>query len=148
MSQLKKGNAESQAILSPIIVDLDPRQLSAVKSNTELLLRLGFIIEEFGKNSVLISSYPVIFKNSDKQIILDIIEELDKDLVSAEKEKKLIMKACKASVKANEYLTLPQMIKIIEALNTAENPYTCPHGRPVMINISKYELEKMFKRIQ
>jgi len=91
---------------------------------------------------------PVIIPNQGTQIILDLIEELEKakSLIDEEKEKTLIMKACKSSIKANQPLTVPEISKIIQKLAKTEFPYTCPHGRPVLIKLTKTEIEKKFKR--
>ncbi|MBS1266603.1 MAG: DNA mismatch repair protein MutL [Candidatus Woesearchaeota archaeon] len=148
MAQYRKQEIPTQALLEPIVTELDPRQFSLVKSNIELLKKLGFLVEEFGKNTIVIRTMPVILPNQNKQIVLDIIQELERaqDLIEEEKEKILIMKACKSSIKANQNLTGPEIRKIIKNLAKTKYPYSCPHGRPVLVKLTKKEIEKRFKR--
>ena len=148
MQQLFSNIVATQALLTPIVLELSPKEYTLVISNLELLTKLGFNVEEFGTNTILIKTFPVILPNQDKQLILDLIDELEiaQNKIDEEKEKLLTMRACKASVKANQPLTLFEISKIIEELSSAESPYTCPHGRPIILRITIDELEKMFKR--
>lgn len=149
MSQMKDKNVGVQQLLNAIVVELSPKETKVVEKNLELLNKLGFKTQEFGKNSFVVRTFPTILaKQQDKDLFMDIVAELDKykNKIDDEKERLIIMKSCKASVKANEQLTMPQMTKLIEALSYCEVPYSCPHGRPTIINFTRSDLEKKFKR--
>ncbi len=149
MSQVSENSIGVQQLLNPIIVELSPKEAELVESNLELLNRLGFRTQEFGKNTFVVRTFPTILaKQQDKQLFLDIVAELEKqkNKIEEEKERLIIIMACKSSVKAHDSLTLPQMSKLIEELSKAEFPYSCPHGRPTIINLTKDEIEKRFKR--
>lgn len=149
MAQLKDKNVGVQQLLNAIVVELSPKESKIVEKNLELLNKLGFKTQEFGKNSFVVRTFPTILaKQQDKELFMDIVAELDryKNKIDDEKERLIIMKACKASVKANDVLTMPQMTKLIEALSVCEFPYSCPHGRPTIINFTRSDLEKKFKR--
>jgi DNA mismatch repair protein MutL len=147
MQQLLAG-IETQAFLHPIVLELAPKTFSLVMANLETLAKLGFGIHEFGTNTIVVNTYPVILPNQDRQLVLDLIEELEgaKNKIAEEKERLLTLRACKASVKANQSLTLVELSRIMEALSEAESPYTCPHGRPIVLRLTIDELEKLFKR--
>jgi DNA mismatch repair protein MutL len=148
MKQLDADAVDTQALLKPLVIELEPKLHTLVMGNLEVLKKLGFEIEDFGTSSIIVKSFPIIIPKQDRQLILDLIDELEdaRNKITEEKEKLLIMRACKASVKANQHLSLFEISTILEDLSGTESPYTCPHGRPVIIRLTKYELEKMFKR--
>lgn len=149
MAQLKDKGIGVQKLLDPIVVEVSPKDAKLIEANLEVLKRIGFTTQEFGKNTYVIRTFPTILaRQQDKQLFLDIVAELDKykNKIDEEKERLIIMKACKTSVKANDTLTMPQMTKLVEELAKAEFPYSCPHGRPTIINLTRDEIEKRFKR--
>lgn len=148
MKGLTSDTISTQVLLKPILIELEPKQHTLVMDNLEVLKKIGFEVADFGTGSVIVKSFPIIIPKQDRQLVLDIIDELEsaKNKITEEREKLLIMRACKASVKANQQLTISELSKIIEELSVTDSPYTCPHGRPVIIRLTKYELEKMFKR--
>lgn len=148
MKGLTSDTISTQVLLKPIVLELEPKQHTLVMDNLEVLKKIGFEVADFGTGSVIVKSFPIIIPKQDRQLVLDIIDELEsaKNKITEEREKLLIMRACKASVKANQQLTISELSKIIEELSVTDSPYTCPHGRPVIIRLTKYELEKMFKR--
>ncbi|AIS52446.1 DNA mismatch repair protein MutL [Thermoanaerobacter kivui] len=148
-SQYEK--VQTRQVTFPIVVELQPGDLEIVNQEKDLLNKLGYVFEEFGSNSILLREVPVILGQPEaKQLFVDIVEKLkDKELTNkiSLKEENIIMMACKAAVKAMDKLSEKEIYKLFEDLKITENPYTCPHGRPVIISITKTQLEKMFKRI-
>ncbi|HAA80432.1 MAG TPA: DNA mismatch repair endonuclease MutL [Thermoanaerobacter sp.] len=142
---------QTRQVTFPIVVELQPRDLELVHQEKELLNKLGYVFEEFGNNSIILREVPVILGQPEaRQLFIDIVEKLkDKELINkiSLKEENIIMMACKAAVKAMDNLSEKEINKLFDDLKITENPYTCPHGRPVIIAITKTQLEKMFKRI-
>jgi DNA mismatch repair protein MutL len=108
-------------------------------------------LEPFGQNTFIVREHPQWFpKGYEKETILDIIQQvLDNKKINIEKlrEEAAIMMSCKGSIKANHHLRNDEIFALLQSLREAEDPYTCPHGRPITIHLSTYELEKMFKRV-
>jgi DNA mismatch repair protein MutL len=144
--QLKSKKVHVQKLLSPEIVEMTPKQFSSALANKEHLEELGYKTEEFGKNTVLVSTIPVVLgRQFNKDMFLDFVNEIEKP-ESLEKffHEKIARMACRTAIKAGDEITLPQIKKYV--LDLKGIPSTCPHGRPIMIKFSFYELEKMFKR--
>jgi len=143
---------QSRQVTFPIVVELQPGDMEIVGQERELLYKLGYVFEEFGNNSVVLREVPVILGQPEaKKLFVEIVERLrDKDFSSkvSFKEEEIAIMACKAAVKAMDTLSENEIYKLFEDLKIAENPYTCPHGRPVIISMTKTQLEKMFKRIK
>lgn len=142
---------QTRQVTFPIVVELQPGDLELVQQEKKLLNKLGYTFEEFGNNSIILREVPVILGQPEaRQLFIEIVEKLrDKELINkiSLKEESIIMMACKAAVKAMDNLSEREIYKLFEDLKITENPYTCPHGRPVIIAITKTQLEKMFKRI-
>ncbi len=140
-----------QELLIPEVVNLSYEDYHAVMSNEEIYENLGFNLENFGTNAILIISIPNIFRDSNiKEIfytILDSLKSANKSNINLELDK-IIKNACVKSVKAGDRLHIQEVKALLKSLGKTENPYTCPHGRPVIIKMTKYEIEKMFERIQ
>ena len=142
----------TQALLSPLKIELSPAQLLIVNENQSLLESLGFIVDEFGGSTILFRSVPLLFhKQMDKQILFDVIDELsESDGVSTKIDDKLdkimIRMSCRAADKAGDELSDEKIKQIIRQVSTAGHKYSCPHGRPIFLSVSWVELEKMFKR--
>ena len=113
---------------------------------------IGIKLEPFGGQTFTIRSHPTWFpKGEEEQLIRDIIQQvIEQGKVNFEtlREEVAILMACKRSIKANHYLSIEEMERLLEDLRKTEDPFTCPHGRPVIIHQTYYEIEKMFKRIQ
>ncbi len=141
----------AQMLLAPVVVDLTFKEIRLLEEKKEYLNDLGFIFENFGNNSIILRAVPAIDdSNSIKELFLEILDELSKTDTSQFNliaDEVLYTVACKAAVKANNKLDNTEIKGILEKLAQARNPYTCPHGRPVIVKLSKHELEKMFKRI-
>jgi DNA mismatch repair protein MutL len=144
-----KGSVRKQDLLTPKILELDSVKYLSAMNNSEFLSKLGYRFEDFGHNSIKLLTVPEIFGKLKSVLFLDIISEIatqKKDLLDKDIEETIIMFACKASVKAGDELTIPQINALLKDLARTQNPYSCPHGRPTVINLSIGELEKKFKR--
>lgn len=141
---------QSQMLLIPIIFELTSKEKNIVFENIELFEKSGFIIDEFGDNTIKISGVPNIGYDIEyNSMIKDIIDELLGATKTQNKEKEfrfIATIACKAAVKGNMKLTTEEQINLISDMVKLENPFTCPHGRPTAYEISKYEIERRFLR--
>lgn len=152
MSSLKAKAITTTNLLIPIVIELSTSDYIILKDNFEILKNMGFIIEEFGVNTIKIVGHPTwILEGYEEESIRKII-----DLVIVNKEKFDYIKfneniaitlACKMSIKANMRITHEEQEELLKELTQCDNPYNCPHGRPTIIKFSIYDLEKMFKRI-
>ncbi|MDD2574049.1 MAG: DNA mismatch repair endonuclease MutL [Bacillota bacterium] len=148
---MQRGNAVSQTILQPMVVDLSPVELEAIRANESFLISIGYEFDEFGANTIRVKAVPVFLGiPQSKEFIIDLIDMVSRQSEKERKELKqddIIMMACKRAVKANQRLSLREMESLLEQLAGTKMPYTCPHGRPVIVTLTRYDLEKMFKRI-
>lgn len=149
--QLINKKVAVQQLLHPEVVELTPKQHSLAISQADLLFGLGYLYDDFGRNSVRVMSIPVILgRQFNKELFIDFIEDLSlkekPDSLSKFFHARIARMSCRTAIKAGDEITLPQIKQYIQGLD--ENQvYTCPHGRPIMIRWSFYELEKMFKRV-
>lgn len=152
LNKLKNEQIISQRLLQPIVVNLTINEKQILKDNFELLTSFGFEIEEFGQLAYALRSVPFIFKEpTNVSFFTEIIDMLSNSEIKNIYDTKILAiatTACKAAVKANDRLSFQEARALIEQLLKLENPFTCPHGRPTIIEMTKYELEKKFKRIQ
>ncbi len=150
MKQYQEKNIITQNLMPPIIVSLTGREEAILKEYQELFEHLGFEIEEFGGDEYALRAVPVdLYGCNEKQMFLEVLDDLS-ELGPRESlkvvEEKIASMSCKAAVKGNNRLSREEAEKLIDELLTLENPYNCPHGRPTIITMSKYEMEKKFKR--
>ncbi|MFW6311721.1 MAG: DNA mismatch repair endonuclease MutL [Nanoarchaeota archaeon] len=141
---------KTQSLLEPKMISLEPKKSVILQKRLDLLKRIGVNIVNFGDNDFILKSVPVIFRKIQKEeFIQDIIDTISKNKNNSEEmiEEKIIRMSCRASVKAGDELTIPEMEKIYEEMLECKNPYTCPHGRPTVIRLTLEELEKKFKRV-
>lgn len=146
----KKENI-SQALLLPLTVELSFSEAEILRENLKTLTRLGFEIEEFGRNSFKINSVPNILKAHDiVSLITEVIEDLGQERPPKEVDEKslrtIVFLACRSAIKAGDPLSKEECRDLLEKLEETKTKYTCPHGRPVKVIISLAELQKMFKR--
>ncbi|MFH0876286.1 MAG: DNA mismatch repair endonuclease MutL [archaeon] len=151
MQQYMKKEVSLQELLSPVIIHIEPEKIPIIEENISYLSELGFNIEVFGRHEILVRTIPSLLgKGCQQEIITDIITELlikEKiKSIDSFKEEKIIYMSCRAAIKAGDEITLAEIKGHISKLDSKEIPYTCPHGRPVLIRFSFKELEKMFKR--
>jgi len=141
---------ESQILLMPILVELTAKEKNIVDENIEMFEKAGFMIEEFGENTIKISGVPNIgYEIEYKSMFKDIIDDLLGATKTEQKEKEfrfIATLACKAAVKGRMKLDREEQITLIDNMMKLENPFTCPHGRPTAYELSKYEIERRFLR--
>ena len=150
MKKYSEKDLVSQTLNPPIILSLSAKEESVLKENWEIFSRLGFNIEEFGGNEYALRCVPIdLYGQNEQSLFVSILDELceDDNKASLTIEQKIASMACKAAVKGNNKLSTAEMSALIDKLLELENPYNCPHGRPTIISMSKYEIEKKFKRI-
>lgn len=152
MARYNEKNNMSQELNPPILISLSMREEEILLKNIDMFNEMGYEIESFGGGEYALRAVPYDLLNlSSKDIILEIIDELtENDSSSASRNTildKIASMSCKAAVKGNSSLSDSEAKKLIDELMTLENPYNCPHGRPTIISMTKYELEKKFKRI-
>lgn len=151
MSRLKTKEHTSQLLSPPLVVTLSAKESQLLEEHKEDFETLGFAIEAFGGKEYAISAVPANVlglqaKELFMQMLDDLVEESGKTKPDMMLEKIASM-SCKAAIKGNQRISRSEAEQLLKELMTLENPYNCPHGRPVLISMSKYELEKKFKRI-
>lgn len=143
---------DQQRLMVPIVLDYSTSDFLLISERLELLKTLGIYLEEFGQNSFVLREHPTWFKaGQEEDTVVEMIDWILADhniSVAAYREKTAIMMSCKRAIKANHHLDEKQAKALLERLPECENPYNCPHGRPVLVEITNTEIEKMFKRIQ
>lgn len=141
---------DSQLMLLPDIITLSHKEMDIAKENMEMFRKAGFTLEEFGENTIKLTGVPDMCLELDtKELFLETLDEINTVARTAkqEKEEKFIATvACKAAVKANMALTKEEVDKLMAQLLVLPNPFTCPHGRPTAIKMSKNDIEKKFSR--
>jgi len=151
MQSLEQGNVESQGLLSPVTVELQPRDAMVVRKNLELIKKMGAGVSEFGGDTFVVDALPQGMDGMNiQELLIDMARHLE---TSGERgshtrwrEEAIAQAACKAAVKARDRLSLREVEELVVALASAEMPYTCPHGRPTLIYTSFKELARKFGR--
>ena len=138
-------------MLIPINLEFPSNEYLIIKENLDILRDIGFDIEEFGISSFIIRSHPIWLPKGNEELaikkILELIVEKEKNFDKQRfNDRVAATVACKASIKANDAISIEEMEVLVNKLRQCKNPYTCPHGRPTIIFYSNYELEKLFKR--
>ena len=145
-----KSNKDSQMLLLPDVITLTHKEMDIAKENIEIFEKAGFTLEEFGENTLKLTGVPSICVDLDtKELFLETLDEINTVARTAkqEKEEKFIETvACKAAVKANMALTKQEVDSLMDKLLQLPNPFTCPHGRPTVIKMTKYDIERKFAR--
>ena len=151
MKKLGNPNQASIPLLFPITMECSNSEFIILKEHFDTLRHLGFVIEEFGVNSIIVKAHPAwLPRNYEEQAIRKIIDVLihcDKNF-SIEKfnERTATMLSCKMAIKANMKISMEEIEHLIDDLRNCDNPFNCPHGRPTIVYYSNYDLEKLFKR--
>lgn len=151
MARLANKDFTSQRISPPIVMTLDARESEMLEKYRPQIEQFGYEVEHFGGKEYMISAIPDNLFNIDmKDLFIEMLDDFSNstgrqtpDIIT----EKVASMSCKAAVKGNDKLTLPEINKLIDDLLSLDNPYNCPHGRPTIISMSKYEIEKKFKRI-
>lgn len=143
---------DEQKLLVPIVLDYPTTDVLELSNHIETLGSVGIHLESFGPNSFIVHEHPTWFKaGQETDTIKEMVDWVLKDgkiSVAAFREKTAIMMSCKRAIKANHHLDDQQARALLKKLATAENPFNCPHGRPVLVHLTDQDLEKLFKRIQ
>ncbi len=150
--KFKERDFEFQQLLAPFTVEVNNNEFEIVKDQLEQFMDIGIRLEEFGPNTFKISEVDnFYFKagslKTDVEVLISKLVKNKQLNFAKEYEELAIMMACKSSIKANHYLNQVDVEALIDTLNQAQQPYTCPHGRPVIVNVSFKDIEKMFKRV-
>ncbi|MFC7061128.1 DNA mismatch repair endonuclease MutL [Halobacillus seohaensis] len=142
---------EVQELLVPMTFDFQRHEALRIEEFKEELEKVGLFFEPFGGQSYIVRSHPQWFpKGFEEEVIQEIIDQLmneDKLSIAKLREEAAILMSCKRSIKANHYLNQTDMFRLLEDLRSSTDPFTCPHGRPIIVFFSEYEMEKMFKRV-
>lgn len=152
--RIEIGNVSSnqQRLLVPIVLTYPTTDALKIEENLDKLADLGIELEDFGKNTYILRQHPTWFKQGEEEEIvremIDMFLNDDKLTVAKFREKTAIMMSCKRSIKANHHLEEEQAKILLKKLSTCENPFNCPHGRPVLVHFTSKDMEHMFKRIQ
>jgi len=149
LSDLDGKSVKVQELVSPKVLEVTPVQYSIALGNKERIESLGFRFDEFGKNSLKLSAIPQLFGRLKSTLFLDILNQIEDSgskVMDEEELDRIIRFSCKASIKAGEELTEIQLKTLLSQLEGCTNPYSCPHGRPTLIQLSVADLEKKFKR--
>ena len=143
-------NKDSQLMLLPDIITLSHKDMQIAKDNMDIFEKAGFDLEEFGENTIKLSGVPTVCLDLDtKELFLETLDEINTVARTAKQEieeKFIATVACKAAVKANMALTKEEVDSLMKKLLTLPNPFTCPHGRPTAIRMTKADIEKKFSR--
>ncbi len=149
-ARLRAGTVREMELLVPLSVALRPHEVELVMRQSEAAAAFGLHYEGFAEDAVLVRSIPNIWEGLDEQaLVREVFDQFleEKDVSPfAKLEDKVIMSACKAAIKANQRLSLPEMEALLKALAPLENPFTCPHGRPTALKITCAELARRFFR--
>lgn len=151
MKEYKDKEITSQMVSPPIVVSLNMEEETAILDYMDVFHELGFAIEHFGGKEYVISEVPYnLYGLNSKDLFIEVLDSLSEEGSRAPLTMvtdKLATAACKAAVKGNNKLSYQEMDVLIDELMTLDNPYQCPHGRPTIVSMSKYEIEKKFRRI-
>ena len=152
MEQLSSGRLESQRLLEPVLIKLLPDQLQTLISHSNDLARFGFEVDEFGGENLRVTSLPALLDfGSCETAIQNLASDLDAlgdgSLVEGALKQIAATTACHAAVKANDSLTQEKMSYILDELRKTSYSTVCPHGRPVVLRLTRDEIEKRFERI-
>ena len=141
---------DSQMLLLPDVITLTHKEMEIAKENMQMFNKAGFSLEEFGENTIKLTGVPAVCIDLDtKELFLETLDEINTVARTAKQEKEerfIATVACKAAVKANMALTVEEVDNLMEQLLELPNPFTCPHGRPTVIKMSKYDIERKFAR--
>lgn len=149
--KLSFTNNQLQDLLVPLQFEFTQAEESLMAEYQRELEDVGLFLESFGSRTYIVRSHPTWFpKGQEEEVISEMLEQLRNEQtiqIGKLREEAAILMSCKAAIKANRHLTKDEMFQLLETLRTCEDPYTCPHGRPILIHYSTYDIERMFKRI-
>lgn len=150
--QLKADGIPVQGLLLPATIEVTSQQLTTLNAHTALFEKLGFEIEQFGGNTILVRTIPAMLATSSiAMTVTDLLDRLPQNEIPPDEllgvqDDALVMLACKSAVKAGDSLTMDEMVALVKDLSQAKLPFNCPHARPIVVEMGKIELESRFKR--
>ena len=148
---LKDVKGDCIELIIPMVLKYSENELLLLKESLPSLMKFGFEIEEFGGQSLVVRTIPVWVQNLDAKLIVEtILQQIiydNKVDIGKLRESVAIMMSCKGSIKANQYINEHEIKQMLVDLCLCDQPYTCPHGRPIIVKLTKYEIEKLFKRV-
>lgn len=151
IKQFREKSIVSQSLMPPVIVSLSGQEEAVLKEHMEVFKGLGFEVEDFGGSEYALRSVPVdLYGCDEREMFLEVLDQLAEGTSFGGIrviEEKIASMSCKAAVKGNSLLSLPEAEALIDELLTLDNPYNCPHGRPTIVSMTKYEMERKFKRV-
>ena len=152
MKQYQNREILSQQVEPPLVISVNPRQIEVLQEHQQFFSDMGFQMESFGGKEYMLRSVPLeTYGLAARDIFIDFIDSLIEEGTHLNMDLfiyKIATMACKAAVKGNMSLSIPEADALIDQLLQLENPYNCPHGRPTIISMTETEIEKKFKRIQ
>ena len=151
LKKVEKNEVYTQTLTPPVVISVTPKEADLLNNYESYFAELGFEIEDFGMNAFAVRGVPLdLFSYNIKELFEEILTQMSESPVKGVPQiirEKIASMACKAAVKGNHSLSFEEADRLIEQLLELDNPYNCPHGRPTIIAMSKYEVEKKFKRI-
>lgn len=151
LKSYRKQQVYRQQLLPPVILNLTIKELDFVKTYEKMLMEFGFTLEEFGSDAYCLRTIPSNLFGMDAQVFFrELLDGMEEEVKKTDVEMvldKIATMACKSAIKANQKMSVEEAKELLKECEKLENPYTCPHGRPILISISKREIEKKFKRI-
>lgn len=152
LKEFENKKVKIQNLLKPKIFNLNPKQLILFEENKDFLEKVGFFAEFFGNSQVILRAVPCDFyeKDLNYNIFLEVLDEFDyfnSKILEEQKIEKIALKSCKSAIKAGDELNNLEIKNLVEKMRRLKEPFNCPHGRPVILRWSFYDLEKKFKRI-
>ena len=151
MKQYREKAVVSQTLMPPVIVSLSGQEETVLKEHLDTFFGLGFEVEAFGGNEYALRSVPAdLYGCNEREMFLEVLDGLAEGGSFGNLrvvEEKIASMSCKAAVKGNHLLSVPEAEALIDELLTLDNPYNCPHGRPTIVSMTKYEMERKFKRV-
>ena len=148
---LREGKMDSQILMEPAVYTVSPKMVAELDSYQPLFEKTGFEVEVFGEDAVIVRAVPYIFNGAlpaeDFTKMLDMLQEGNIDTARDLLIEKIAMMSCKAAVKGNMNMSEKEARALLDQLFASENPYNCPHGRPTIISMTQYEVERKFKRV-
>ena len=151
MATLKEKEYTSQTISPPIVLSLDAQEILMLEKYKDQIVKMGYEVESFGGKEYMISAIPAnLFHVDMKDLFIEMLDDFSN--LSGRETPELILEkvasmSCKAAVKGNQSLSYSEFDALVKELLSLDNPYNCPHGRPTIISMTKYEIEKKFKRV-
>ena len=150
LAQYEMEEKPAQLLMMPIVKEVTPAIQALAGQWLDVLRGYGFTVEEFGQRSYVIKAIPLMMEQKEAADFLDYFFDNIEEGFRVKDQKRIdqiIMRSCKQAIKANDVLEPEEIKSLLAQLSTMENPFSCPHGRPTFIKFSKYEIEKMFKRV-